>query len=87
MSPRRAFALREIALAPGAARPYRRREWRDSLVMIRAGQIDLEGATGAVARFGVGDLLCLAAVPLRALRNPGPQLTVLLAISRRRNPR
>jgi len=87
VSPHRPFALREIALAPGVTRPYRRREWRDALVMIRTGQIDLEDATGAVAHFGAGDILCLAAARLRALRNPGPQPAVVLAISRRRSRR
>jgi hypothetical protein len=85
MSHHRSFCLREIALAPGAARWYRPREWRDALVMIRAGEIELEDASGAVARFGAGDVLCLAATPLRALRNPGPERAVLLAISRRGN--
>lgn len=85
MSPHRAFAVREIALAPGATRRYRAREWRDALVMVRTGAIDLEGAGGAIARFGAGALLCLAAAPLRALHNRGPQPAVLLAITRRRS--
>jgi hypothetical protein len=85
MSPHGDFAVREIALAPGVTRPFRAREWRDALVMVRAGPIDLEDAAGAVARFGAGDVLCLAA-PLRALHNRGPQPALLLAISRRRSP-
>jgi hypothetical protein len=86
MSPHGDFAVRDIALAPGATRPYREREWRDALVMVRAGQIELEDAAGAIARFGAGDILCLAGAPLRALHNRGPQPALLLAISRRRGP-
>jgi hypothetical protein len=86
MSRRGDFAVREIALAPGVTRPFRAREWRDVLVMVRAGQIELEGAAGAVARFGAGDVLCLVAARLGALHNRGPQPALLLAISRRRSP-
>jgi hypothetical protein len=86
MSRRGDFAVREIALAPGVTRPFRAPEWRNALVMVRAGEIDLEDAAGAVARFGASDVLCLAAAPLRALHNRGPQPALLLAISRRRSP-
>lgn len=83
MSPRGGFALRELLLAPGTTRPYDPDEWRDALVLVRAGAIELEDATGAVARFGAGDLLCLAP-PLCALHNRGAEPALLLAISRER---
>ena len=39
--------------------------------VVRSGEIELRGVSGASARFGRGDLLWLDGVPLRALHNPG----------------
>jgi quercetin dioxygenase-like cupin family protein len=78
-----AFVLRAVAVAPGAQRAYREDEWRDALVIVKRGEIELELVSGISHRFTRGDLLCLTGLPLRALHNPGSEPTLLVAVSRR----
>ncbi len=78
-----AFEKRVIAIAPGDRRAYDEAEWRDALVVIERGEIELESTAGDRRRFGRGDVLCLAGLPLRALRNRGREDAVLVAVSRR----
>lgn len=73
------FRLRVIAVAPGGVRAFARAEWRDALVIVERGEIELEGVDGARMRFRAGAALWLVG---RALRNPGPELAVLAAVSR-----
>ena len=77
------FAVLYIRLLPGADRPYRSADWTDALVVVEQGILELETASGVRARFVVGDLLCLASLPLRVLRDPGSDATLLSAVNRR----
>jgi hypothetical protein len=77
-----AFELRVVAIAPGRARAYHEQEWRDALVFVERGEIELESQRGS-RRFARGDVLWLIGLPLRALRNRGHEPTLLVAISRR----
>ena len=74
--------MRVVAVAPGDERPYDEDEWRDALVLVRSGEIELRGVSGARSSFGRGDLLYLQGIPLRALHNPGSEPAVLVAVSR-----
>jgi quercetin dioxygenase-like cupin family protein len=74
--------VRVVAVAPGDSKPYDEAEWRDALVVVRSGEIELCGVSGATRAFGAGDLLYLEGIPLRALHNPGPEPAVLVAVSR-----
>ncbi len=76
------MTVRVVAVAPGDVRPYDADEWRDALVLVRSGEIELRGVSGACRSFGRGDLLYLQGVPLRALHNPGSEPAVLVAVSR-----
>ena len=76
------FAVRVVALAPGDERAYVEAEWRDALVIVERGEVELRGAGGTRRRFVSGDLIWLDGVPLRALRNPGDEPAVLRAFSR-----
>ena len=76
------MTFRMVAVAPGGDRPYDEDEWRDALVLVRSGEIELRGVSGARSSFGRGDLLYLQGVPLRALHNPGSEPAVLVAVSR-----
>jgi hypothetical protein len=80
--PRR-FERQVITLAPGGSRRYDEAEWRDAIVLIEHGEIELEGVSGRCCRFGRGDILWLVGIPLRALHNVGSELAVLVAVSRR----
>ena len=76
------FARRQVVLNPGDRRPYDQDEWDDALVIVKRGEVDLECRSGGRLRFIAGDMLWLTGLPLRALRNPGPEPAVLVAISR-----
>jgi hypothetical protein len=78
-----AFVRREVTVAPGAERPYDPAEWRDALVVVERGEIQLECQAGHLARFRRGDILWLTGLPLRVLRNDGPEPAVLVAVARR----
>jgi quercetin dioxygenase-like cupin family protein len=82
--PPQRFELRVTAVAPGHTLAYHETDWRDALVVVEHGEIELECLGGTRRRFGQGDVLWLVGLPLRALGNPGPEPAVLLAVSRRR---
>jgi hypothetical protein len=77
------FERRTLALAPGRERDFVDSEWRDAIVVVERGEIELEGVSGARVRFGPGDVLWLSGLSLRALHNPGLDPVVLVAVSRR----
>jgi len=78
------FDVRVVVLWPGCERPYQAAEWRDALVEVDRGQVDLEFCSGARRRFGPGDLLWLAGLGLRALRNCEREPAALVALFRTR---
>ena len=78
-----AFVLRVVTVAPGEVKAYRDEEWRDALVVVETGSIELETQSGSRRGFRTGDVLCLVGLALRALHNPGPDPAVLIAVSRR----
>jgi len=80
------FATRVFVVEPGCERPYDEAEWRDAIVLVARGEVDLEGLSGRSLRFEAGDLLWLASLPLRALANRGEERVVLVTISRQRAP-
>jgi hypothetical protein len=78
-----AFELREISVAPGGARAYDEAEWRDALVILERGEIELECLTGSRCRFKHGAVLWLTGLPRRALNNGGREPALLVTVSRR----
>ena len=76
------FDVRVVAVPPGAERPFDAAEWQDAIVLVRSGEIELRGVSGASRSFGRGALIWLDGVPLRLLRNPGSEPAVLVAVSR-----
>jgi len=78
------FELKVVTLDPGCDRPYRDADWRDSLVVIEQGELEVEGVHGTCRRFRCGDVLWLIGLGLRTLRNPGSEPTRLASISRHR---
>jgi quercetin dioxygenase-like cupin family protein len=80
---RPAFLLRAVAVAPGRERLYDEAEWRDAIVSVTCGEIELECTSGRRQRIRTGDVLWLAGLPLRALHNDGAEPAVLVAVSRR----
>jgi hypothetical protein len=79
----RQFQVREIQMLPGAERLYNASEWRDGLVIVERGALELETLGGVRRRFCPGNALFLCGLSLRLLRNPGGEIAVLFAVSRR----
>jgi hypothetical protein len=78
-----AFEVRVLELGPGRSRPYCEADWRDALVVVERGELELEGLGGRRERFRLGAVLSLAGLGLRNVRNPGAEQAVLVAVSRR----
>jgi hypothetical protein len=78
------FERRVVVVAPGRQRAFDDAEWRDALVVVERGEIELVCLGGTCRRFGHGDVLWLIGLPVRTLHNPGREPAVLAAVSRRR---
>ena len=78
-----AFRVRRIVVPPRGERAYRRAEWEGALVLVERGVIELETPGGFRGRFVRGDVLWLAGLRLKSLRNRGRLPAVLSATSRR----
>jgi hypothetical protein len=79
------FVRRTVVLQPGTSCRSRDDEWRDAIVMVECGDVELECAAGGRRRFGAGAILWLAGIDLRVLHNVGLGPVVLVAVSRRRD--
>ena len=73
------FERRIVSVPPGGTLDYRDADWRDALVLVVRGEIELGGE-----RFGRGSVLSLAGLQLRALHNRGEERAELVAVRRRR---
>jgi hypothetical protein len=80
------FRLRLVTLPAGRAGRYDPAEWRDALVVVARGAVELRLLDGRRRRFERGSVLCLDGLPLRALVNPGRSPAVLVAVSRAPGP-
>jgi hypothetical protein len=78
------FERRIVTVPPGTARAFDPAEWHDAIVAVERGAIELERRDGDRRGFGRGDLLSLSGLSLRALRNPGAEPALLVAVRRRR---
>lgn len=78
-----AFRTAVVVVAPGCSHPYDAAEWRDALVVVEYGEVEIECRDGGCRSFGRGSVLWLSGMPLLALHNRGLESVVLLAVSRR----
>ena len=76
------FETRSFPVAPGGERVYDEADWRDAIVFVESGEIELDSLRGATLRFRRGDMLWLSGLPIRALCNRGRKAAVLVAVSR-----
>jgi hypothetical protein len=76
------FARRVVTIEPGGVLAYDEAAWLDAIVVVEDGDVVLECVSGGSRRFRRGDILWLAGLPLRCVRNPGGIRTRLLAVSR-----
>jgi len=80
------FRRRELELAPGEELRIDARAWRDAIVFLESGEVELECAEGERSRFAVGAVLCFPP-PVRVLRCSGDEPARLITISRRTRER
>lgn len=76
------FEVRAVAVEAGGDRIYHAGEWRDAIVFVARGEIEVECVSGGRYRFERGNILCLVDLPLRALHNRGSEPALLVAVSR-----
>jgi hypothetical protein len=77
------FRRRAVELAPDEELPIDAGEWRDAIVFLETGEVEVECAARRCRRFAAGAVLCFPR-PVRAVRNSGGEPARLIAISRRR---
>lgn len=82
-TPSRALTKTVVELAAGEVLAGDTASWRDALVFVTGGEIDVECVSGARRRFGDGDILCFSQLPVRSLRNCGDGPATLLIVRRR----
>ena len=78
----RSFDLRLVAIPAGESRAFVAAEWADALVVVEQGAVELECDRGGRRAFATGAVMFLTGLPLRTIRNPGPEAALLAAVSR-----
>jgi hypothetical protein len=76
------LVIRVLILQPGSKRVFDEREWRDSLVEVERGELEVQLRGGTRLGYVTGDVLWLVGLPVLALYNPGLERAVLVAASR-----
>ncbi|MGS0683924.1 hypothetical protein ACVBEQ_02005 [Nakamurella sp. GG22] len=76
------FIARRVVLAGFSTQPFDEAQWRDALVIVERGTVEVETVSGLRRAFSVGDILWLTGLNLRALHNPSVEDAVLAAVSR-----
>jgi 3-oxoacyl-[acyl-carrier protein] reductase len=71
---------RVVTIGPGGSLPYDSDAWRDALIIVDRGAIELHDTAGRRWTFGHGSVLSLWELPLRFVGNRGPTTAVLVAI-------
>jgi hypothetical protein len=80
------FRRRVVDVAPGEKLDIGADPWRDALVVLESGEVELECAAGERSRFAGGAVLCLLP-PVCFLRNRNSEPARLITISRRTRER
>jgi hypothetical protein len=78
------FEVRAVTIGPGTECGYDEADWRDALVFVQRGEVELECSSGKTYRLASGDVLWLVGLPVRKLCNHRAQAALLVAVSRRR---
>jgi quercetin dioxygenase-like cupin family protein len=76
------FRRWSVTLAPGETLPYAEDDWRDALVTVTEGRIEVECLAGGHAVFGAGSMVWMVGLELRAIHNRGDEPAVMVAVAR-----
>ena len=75
-------SMRVVSIAAGAELPFDSSEWSDSLVVVEAGDVELECIRGICRSFATGSVLFLGGGDLRLARNAGEETVLLSVVAR-----
>ncbi len=78
------FERRRVVIPGGGQHAYVASEWRDALVVVVRGEVELRSLSGVGPTLGEGDLLCLDGLILSFLHNRSEEPAVLTAVRRTR---
>jgi len=78
----RRFKVRHLTIAGGRDLAFDEAEWRDAIVVVERGSLDIECLGGNRSTFATGAVLCLDRLSLRTLHNAGKVPVVLFAVTR-----
>jgi hypothetical protein len=79
---RRGFVIWQVAIAGSSELAFDAADWRDAIVVVERGCLELECLGGNRSSFATGAVLCLGPLSLRMLRNHGTEQVLLIAVSR-----
>jgi hypothetical protein len=85
-SVRRQFVVRHVAIAAGTELAFTPADWRDAIVVVERGPLEVECPDGNRTTFETGAMLCLDSLSIGTLRNRGSEPVQLFALSRARPP-
>jgi hypothetical protein len=85
-SVRRQFVVRHLTIAADTEVAVEAADWRDAIVVVERGPLEVECVDGIRSTFMTGAVLCLDGLRMRALSNRGPVPVQLFALSRARQP-
>ena len=77
-----AFEFWAVEIGPGEEHPVASGEWADALVVVKAGELDVQCEEGSHQTFHRGDMLALHWLRARNLANLGGERVKLLAVRR-----
>ena len=75
--------VRLVSIPRQSELAYEPSEWAGALVVVEAGEVELECRGGASACFATGSVLFFEGLGLRAVRNAGDEPALLSAVTRR----
>ena len=75
--------MRLVSIPRQSELAYEPSEWAGALVVVEAGEVELECRGGASACFATGSVLFFEGLGLRAVRNAGDEPALLSAVTRR----
>jgi hypothetical protein len=81
------FDVRVVVLPGGGRLAFDERQWRDCLVEVERGEVELRFGGERKLVCTAGTVLSFVGLPIRALHNPRHECSTLVAVSRRTAPR
>jgi hypothetical protein len=80
------FDVRMVTIPAGTSLDFDERAWRDAIVVLEAGELEVECLRGGRRSFAVGAMMCLIGLQLKTLHSTGAEAVVLTAVSRQVDP-